>query len=79
VELDLTKLAGSARGTWFYLYTILDIHSRYVVGWMVAAREAAVLAERLLADTIANQRIAPDQLTVHADSEYVGAGCSWAS
>jgi putative transposase len=64
---DLTKLAGPARWTWYYLYTILDIFSRYVVGWMVAAREAAMLAERLLADTIANQRIAPDQLTVHAD------------
>jgi putative transposase len=64
---DITKLAGPVKWTWFYLYTILDIYSRYVVGWMVAAREAALLAERLLADTIANQRIAPDQLTIHAD------------
>jgi putative transposase len=64
---DITKLAGPVKWTWFYLYTILDIYSRYVVGWMVAAREAALLAERLLADTIAKQRIQPDQLTIHAD------------
>jgi putative transposase len=47
---DRTKLAGPAKWTWFYLSTILDIFSRSVVGWMVAAREAASLAERLLAD-----------------------------
>jgi putative transposase len=64
---DLTKLAGPARWTWFYLYTILDIFSRYVVGWMVAAREAASLAERLLADTIAKQGVEAGALTVHAD------------
>ena len=64
---DITKLAGPAKWTWYYLYTILDIYSRYVVGWMVAAREAAALAERLLADTIAKQRVEADQLTVHAD------------
>jgi putative transposase len=64
---DITKLAGPAKWTWFYLYVILDIYSRYVVGWMVAAREAASLAERLLADTIAKQHIQPGQLTVHAD------------
>jgi putative transposase len=46
---------------------ILDIYGRYVVGWMVAAREAAALAERLLADTIAAQQVQPGQLTVHAD------------
>jgi putative transposase len=64
---DITKLAGPARWTWYYLYVILDIYSRYVVGWMVAAREAAALAERLLADTIAAQQVQPGQLTVHAD------------
>ena len=71
---DITKLAGPAKWTWFYLYVILDIYSRYAVGWMVAAREAASLAERLLADTIAAQQVEAGQLTVHADSEYVGAG-----
>jgi putative transposase len=64
---DITKLAGPAKWTWYYLYTILDIYSRYVVGWMVAAREAAALAERLLADTITNQQVEAGQLTVHAD------------
>jgi putative transposase len=64
---DITKLAGPAKWTWYYLYVILDIYSRYVVGWMVAAREAAALAERLLADTIANQRVEAGQLTIHAD------------
>jgi putative transposase len=64
---DITKLAGPAKWTWYYLYVILDIYSRYVVGWMVAAREAALLAERLLADTIAAQGVKPAQLTIHAD------------
>jgi putative transposase len=64
---DITKLAGPARWTWFYLYVVLDIYSRYAVGWMVAAREAALLAERLLADTIRHQGVNAGQLTVHAD------------
>jgi putative transposase len=64
---DITKLAGPAKGTWYYLYTILDIYSRYAVGWMVARREAALLAERLLADTLAAQGVEAGQLTVHAD------------
>jgi putative transposase len=64
---DITKLHGPAKWTYYYLYVILDIFSRYVVGWMVAAREAAALAERLLAETIAAQGVQPDQLTVHAD------------
>jgi putative transposase len=64
---DITKLAGPAKWTWYYLYVILDIYSRYVVGWMVAAREAAVLAERLLAEAIANQQVEAGQLTIHAD------------
>jgi len=64
---DITKLHGPAKWTYYYLYVLLDIYSRYVVGWMVAAREAATLAERLLADTIAAQGVEPGQLTVHAD------------
>jgi putative transposase len=64
---DITKLAGPATWTWFHLYVILDIYSRYAVGWMVAAREAASLAERLLADTIIDQQVEAGQLTVHAD------------
>jgi putative transposase len=64
---DITKLAGPAKWTWYYLYVVLDIYSRYVVGWMVAGREAAALAERLLADTITKQQVPIGQLTVHAD------------
>ncbi len=64
---DITKLLGPAKWTYYYLYVILDIFSRYVVGWMVAYREQAVLAERLIAETAAKQRITPKQLTLHAD------------
>jgi putative transposase len=64
---DITKLAGPARWSWFYLYVILDIYSRYAVGWMVAHQEAALLAERLLADTITAQQVPAGRLTVHAD------------
>ncbi len=64
---DITKLKGPAKWTWFYLYVILDVFSRYVPGWLVATRESAALAERLIADTVAKQGIAPDQLTIHAD------------
>jgi putative transposase len=64
---DITKLLGPAKWTYYYLYVILDIFSRYVVGWMVAYREQAALAERLIAETAAKQRITPAQLTLHAD------------
>ncbi len=64
---DITKLLGPAKWTYFYLYVILDVYSRYVVGWMVAHREQAELAERLIAVTIANQEIPAGQLTLHAD------------
>ena len=64
---DITKLKGPAKWTWFYLYVILDVFSRYVPGWMVATAESAALAERLIADTIAKEGIEPGQLTIHAD------------
>ena len=64
---DITKLLGPAKWTYYYLYVILDIFSRYVVGWMVAARESKALATRLIAETLAKQQIAPGQLTLHAD------------
>lgn len=64
---DITKLLGPAKWTYFYLYVILDIFSRYVVGWMIAPHESAALAERLIAETCAKQGIAPGQLTLHAD------------
>jgi len=64
---DITKLLGPVKWTYFYLYVVLDIFSRYVVGWMLAPRESAALAERLIADTCARQGIQPGQLTLHAD------------
>jgi putative transposase len=64
---DITKLLGPVKWTYYYLYVILDIFSRYVVGWMVAGRERAALAERLLADSIRKQGVDRDQLTIHAD------------
>jgi putative transposase len=64
---DITKLLGPVKWTYFYLYVILDVFSRYVVGWMVAPYESAALAERLIKDTCAKQAIAPGQLTIHAD------------
>jgi len=64
---DITKLRGPAKWTYFYLYVVLDIYSRYVVGWMVAHRESAELARRLIADSAAKQAITLGQLTIHAD------------
>ena len=65
-----TKLLGPAKWTYFHLYVLLDIFSRYVVGWMVAYREQATLAERLIDETAAKQGITagpPGRLTLHAD------------
>lgn len=64
---DITKLMGPAKWTYFYLYVILDVFSRYVVGWMVAPRESAELARKLIEDTCGKQHIHPGQLTIHAD------------
>ena len=64
---DITKLKGPAKWTYFYLYVILDIFSRYVVGWMVAHREQDALAKRLIEQSCIKQNIQPGQLTVHAD------------
>src|SRR5256712_13776555 len=64
---DITKLLGPAKWTHFYLYVMLDVFSRYVVGWMVAHRESATLAERLIHETCTRQNIVPGQLTIHAD------------
>jgi len=64
---DITKLKGPAKWTYYYLYVILDIFSRYVVGWMVAHRELAALARKLIAETMKKQSIQPGQLLIHAD------------
>ncbi|MBA2440288.1 MAG: IS3 family transposase [Thermoleophilaceae bacterium] len=64
---DITKLLGPVKWTYFYLSVVLDVFSRCVVGWMVAYRESAELARRFIAETVAQQGIAPGQLTIHAD------------
>lgn len=64
---DITKLLGPAKWTYFYLYMIMDIFSRYVVGWMIADGESSALAKRLIGDSCAEQSIEPGRLTIHAD------------
>jgi putative transposase len=64
---DITKLLGPAKWTYYYLYVIIDIYSRYIPGWMLARAERAHLAERLLADTIQQQGVDRGELTIHSD------------
>jgi putative transposase len=64
---DITKLLGPAKWTYFYLYVILDLFSRYVTGWMVTLRESAELAKRLIEESCQKQGIRRGQLTLHAD------------
>ena len=64
---DITKLKGPVKWTCFHLYVILDIFSRYVVGWLIADRENADLAEQLIADTVGRHDVEPGMLTLHAD------------
>jgi putative transposase len=64
---DITKLKGPVKWTYFHLYVILDIFSRYVVGWMVAERESGGLAEQLISETCEKEGICAGELTIHAD------------
>lgn len=64
---DITKLLGPTKWTYYYLYVLLDVFSRYVVGWLLAEQESARLAEQLIAASCERQGIAPGQLTVHSD------------
>ncbi len=64
---DITKIRGPVKWSYYHLYVILDIFSRYVVGWMIAYRATAELAEQLIADTIGKQNIVPGTLTLRAD------------
>lgn len=64
---DITKLLGPQKWSYYYLYVILDVFSRYVVGWTVQLRESAVVAEQLIAQALAQQQITRGQLTLHAD------------
>ena len=64
---DITKLKGPVKWTYFYLYVILDLYSRLVVGWTAARRESGTLAKRLIAETLSKQGVGRDQVTLHAD------------
>lgn len=64
---DTTKLPGPTKGTYFTLYVIVDIYSRYIVGWQVTKRESAVVAQALIEACCKKQRVTPGQLTIHAD------------
>ena len=64
---DITRLKGPRPWTWFYLYVIMDVYSRYVVGYTIAYQESHALAKEFIGDTLTKQNIRPDQLTLHAD------------
>lgn len=68
---DITKLLGPAKWTYFYLYVILDVFSRYITGWMVAHRGGAELAKQFIEETITKHQVPAGQLTVHADRSKV--------
>lgn len=65
---DITKLRSYHKWTYFYLYVILDIYSRYVVGWLIADCESKELARELIQKTALKHGIQPDQLTLHSDN-----------
>lgn len=64
---DITKLLGPVKWTYYYLYVLLDIFSRYVVGWLIAERQTSYLAQELISESCVKQDIPPHQLTIHAD------------
>ena len=64
---DITKLALRKRGAWLYLYVLIDLFSRYVVGWMIASTQNSALACRFVGSCAANHQIGPNPLTVHQD------------
>lgn len=64
---DTTKLPGATKGTYFTLYVIVDIFSRYIVGWQVTKRESAAVAQALIEACCKQQRVTRGQLTIHSD------------
>lgn len=64
---DITRLKGPVKWSYFYLYVVMDIYSRYIVGWLIADREAEVLARELISESCRMQQIGRDQLILHAD------------
>jgi putative transposase len=64
---DITKVRGPGRRDWYHLYVIIDLYSRYVVGWLLAAHESGALAERFIAETMSTHGVQPGELTLHSD------------
>lgn len=64
---DITRLRGPVKWSYFYLYVVLDIFSRYIVGWLIAQRESEELARQLVRESCRKQQIGKEQLTLHAD------------
>lgn len=64
---DITKIRGPERRDWYHLYVILDLYSRYVVGWFLAAHESGALAERFIAEAMVRHDVGPGELTLHSD------------
>jgi putative transposase len=64
---DITKLKGPVKWSYFNLYVILDIFSRYVVGWLIADRESTSLAKRLIEESCEKQQISDKELVIHSD------------
>jgi len=64
---DITKLKGPVKWTYYYLYVVMDLYSRYVVGWTLAMHEGGTLAKELIAESCAKQQIELGELTLHAD------------
>ncbi len=65
---DITKLKGPEKWTYYYLYVLIDIYSRYVVGWLLASQESSELAKQLIADSVQREGVEPGSLTIHADN-----------
>ncbi len=65
---DITKLKGPEKWSYYYLYVLIDIYSRYVVGWLLARQESSELAKQLLADSVKREGVEPGSLTIHADN-----------
>lgn len=65
---DITQLKGSIPGLFYHLYVILDVYSRYVVGWLISERSRAEHAERLIRETAIRQQVSPNVLTLHSDN-----------
>ncbi len=64
---DITKLKGPRTWTWYSLYVVLDVYSRYVVGWLLAERESTALATRLIEESCEKHGVTPGSLVLHSD------------